>query len=99
MVPPGGWGMRDGGWDHIPSPIPYRLSLSSRLYSTLPFSAPVGQTPTQLPQNTHEVSGISSSKKVATWLSMPRPPHVSAKVYCTSSAQTWMQRQHITHCA
>ncbi len=66
-------------------------------HSTLPFNAPVGQTPTQLPQKTHVVSGIAASNAVVTWLSMPRPPQVSAKVFCTSSAQTWMQRQHMTH--
>src|SRR5690606_14076454 len=67
-------------------------------HCTFGLSAPVGQTPTHCPQNTHVVSGIGFSSNVAMCEWNPRLPKLSAKANCPSSAQTSTQRQHITHC-
>src|SRR3972149_1400731 len=71
----------------------------SRSHSRFGFSAPVGQTPTHCPQNTHVVSGIDLSKQVPIWVSKPRPAKLIAKVYWASSAHTCTHRQHKTHLA
>src|SRR5436305_9129781 len=47
--------------------------LSRRSCSLLNISAPVGQTPTQLPQNTHAESGSEVSCSVEMRASNPRP--------------------------
>src|SRR5512138_3736100 len=73
-----------------------RTPCSSK-YCRFGFSAPVGQTPTHCPHNTHVVSGMDRSKNVPICVSNPRPSKLMAYVYCASSAQTWTQRQHNRH--
>src|SRR5712692_10561262 len=54
-------------------------------YSLAGMSAPVGQTPMQLPQYTHAESGRLTSNSVEILASNPRPATAIAKVFCASS--------------
>src|SRR5579863_9714489 len=63
-------------------------SLRSRnSYSEENISAPVGQTPMQLPQYTQAESGSGTSYSVEMWASNPRPATAMAKVFCASVPQ------------
>jgi hypothetical protein len=53
--------------------------------SDLNMSAPVGQTPMQLPQYTHAESGRGVSHSVEIRASKPRPATAIANVFCASS--------------
>src|SRR5258707_12379027 len=57
------------------------------LYSLAGMSAPVGQTPMQLPQYTHAESGITTSYSVDMLASNPRPAIAIANVFVASSPQ------------
>ena len=54
-------------------------------YSDAGISAPVGQTPMQLPQYTQAESGSVTSYSVEMRASKPRPATAIANVFCASS--------------
>ena len=56
-----------------------------RLYSLANMSAPVGQTPMQLPQYTQAESGRPTSNSVEMRASNPRPATAIAKVFWATS--------------
>ena len=56
-------------------------------YSLANISAPVGQTPMQLPQYTQAESGRPTSNSVEMRASKPRPATAMAKVFWASSPQ------------
>src|ERR1051326_303681 len=56
-------------------------------YSLLNISAPVGQTPMQLPQYTQADSGSGTWNSVAIEAEKPRPETAMAKVFCASTPQ------------
>src|SRR6267142_2669707 len=57
------------------------------LYSLAGMSAPVGQTPMQLPQYTHAESGSGLLDSVEIRASNPRPATAMANVFCASTPQ------------
>jgi hypothetical protein len=56
-------------------------------YSGLAIRAPVGQTPMQLPQYTHALSGRGTFCSVEMRASKPRPATAMANVFWASSPQ------------